>query len=92
MLCAAPTRATDLSGLPPAYTYVGDIEPFYCETLSYIEGLEAAGVEASMDVYPRWFHAYDMLLPFMPASKEVTARFEERYLFATRHCFAPQRS
>ena len=57
---AAPARQTDYSNLPPAYTFVGDIEPFHCETLTYIENLKAAGVEASVDVYPNWFHAYDL--------------------------------
>lgn len=88
---AAPARAEDLAGLPPAYTYVGDIEPFYDETLAYIDGLKRAGVEASVDVYPGWFHAYDMMLPFMSVSKKAIARFESRYLYATEHYFAPQR-
>ena len=87
---AAPARAVDLSGLPPAYTYVGDAEPFLSETLAYVEGLRLAGVDAELDVYPGWFHAYDMLLPFMPVSRRAIARFEERYLYATEHCFAPQ--
>lgn len=49
---AAPARQTDYSNLPPAYTFVGDIEPFYWETLMYIENLKKAGVEAKADVYP----------------------------------------
>ena len=35
-LYAAPARQTDFSGLPPAYTFVGDEEPFYQETLDFI--------------------------------------------------------
>lgn len=38
---AAPARLEDFSGLPPAYTFVGDGEPFYAETLSYTEKLRA---------------------------------------------------
>lgn len=60
---AAPARQTDYTNLPPAYTFVGDIEPFYCETLAYVEHLRRAGVPAKADVYPRCFHAFDMLLP-----------------------------
>ena len=44
---AAPSRQTDYSNLPPAYTFVGTAEPFYCETLTFIENLKNAGVEAS---------------------------------------------
>lgn len=87
---AAPDRQADYRDLPPAYTFVGDIEPFYCETLTYIENLRAAGVEAKVDVYPRWFHAYDMFFPFMPMAKLAVSRFEKQYRYAAKHYFAPQ--
>ena len=87
---AAPARQTDYSNLPPAYTFVGDIEPFYCETLTYIENLKAAGVEASVDVYPNWFHAYDMFFPFKAVAKQAIAKFEEQFCYAAEHYFAPQ--
>lgn len=87
---AAPARQTDYSNLPPTYTFVGDIEPFYCETLTYIENLKAAGVEASVDVYPNWFHAYDMFFPFKAMAKQAIAKFEEQFCYAAEHYFAPQ--
>lgn len=87
---AAPARQTDYSDLPPTYTFVGDIEPFYCETLTYIENLKAAGVEASVDVYPNWFHAYDMFFPFKAMAKQAIAKFEEQFCYAAEHYFAPQ--
>jgi len=88
---AAPARQTDYSDLPPAYTFVGDIEPFYCETLTYIDNLQKAGVDAKVDVYPNWFHAYDMLLPFKKISKKAIAEFEKQYLHAVEHYFAKQK-
>ena len=87
---AAPARQTDYEGLPPAYTFVGDREPFYCETLTYIENLRKAGVEAEVDVYHNWFHAYDILLPFSRMSRQAIAVFEERYLEAAEKYFAEQ--
>lgn len=89
---AVPARQTDYSGLPPAYTFVGDHEPFYCETLTFIENLNAAGVAAHVDVYPTGFHAFDMLLPFRKISKQAVAEFEKQYLYAAEHYFAPQES
>lgn len=89
---AAPARQTDYSNLPPAYTFVGDIEPFYCETLTYIHNLKKAGVDASVDVYPGWFHAYDMFLPFTKKAKEAIAKFEKMYLYAAEHYSAAQKS
>jgi len=89
---AAPARQTDYSDLPPAYTFVGNIEPFYCETLTFVENLQKAGVEAKVDVYPGCFHAFDMLLPFLKVSKQAAKTFEEQYLYAAGHYFAPQKN
>lgn len=88
---AAPARQADYSNLPPAYTFVGDIEPFYWETLMYIENLKKAGVEAKADVYPNCFHAFDMLLPTKKISRKAIAEFEKNYLHAAKHYFAKQK-
>ena len=74
--------------MPPAYTFVGDGEPFYAETLQYIENLKAAGVEAEVDVYPSDLHAFDMLKPNQDISKEAIRKFEEHFEYALRHYFA----
>ena len=58
---ASPAHRTDHTGLPPCYTFVGDGEPFYAETLEYVEKLNAAGVEAEADVYHTDMHAFDIL-------------------------------
>ena len=79
---AAPARQTDYSGLPPCYTFVGDKEPFYCETLAYVEELKKAGVPAHVDVYPTGFHAFDMLTPFRKISRQAIAAFERQFLRA----------
>ena len=87
---AAPSRRDDYSGLPPCYTFVGDIEPFYWETVEYVRRLREAGVEAEVDVYPDWFHAYDILFPAKKIVHEAIAKFEEHYQYAAEHYFAPQ--
>lgn len=88
---AAPARQTNYSDLPPAYTFVGDNDPFYCETLTYIKNLKNAGVKAKTDVYPKCFHAFDMLLPFKKVSKKAIVEFERQYLYAVKHYFAEQK-
>ena len=87
---AAAARQKDYSGLPPAYTFVGDIEPFYCETLTFIDNLKKAGVEAEVDIYPDCFHAFDMLLPFKKISRQAAARFEQKYFEACGKYYAVQ--
>ena len=57
---ASPSRETDYTGLPPAYTYVLDGEPFLDETRAYIRNLQEAGVEAAVDVYHGDFHGFDV--------------------------------
>lgn len=87
---AVPARQTDYSSLPPAYTFVGSKEPFYCETLTFIDNLNAAGVPAHVDVYPTIFHAFDMLTPFRKISRQAISEFEKQYLYAAEHYYAPQ--
>lgn len=87
---AAPARQTNYADLPPAYTFVGDIEPFYCETLTYSDNLKKAGVQARVDIYHNWFHAYDIMMPFKQMSKIAISAFEEQYLFAVEHYSADQ--
>ena len=87
---AVPARLTDFTGLPPAYTFVGDGEPFYAETVRYIEQLKAAGVPASMDVYHSNMHAFDMMQPDDSLSQEAAGRFNAQFAYAQAHYFAPQ--
>jgi len=76
---AAPARQSDYRGLPPCYTFVGSGEPFYAETMKYVEDLKAAGVEAEADVYPTDVHAFDMLYPERTVSRQAIARFLARF-------------
>ena len=87
---AAPARQTDYSNLPPAYTFVCTKEPFYCETLTYIDNLKAAGVEAKVDVYEGMYHAFDMSEPKHPVSVEAIKRFNDMFAYAKDHYFKKQ--
>jgi acetyl esterase/lipase len=48
---AAPARATDLSGLPPAYVCVGAVDGFRDEDIEYARRLNQAGVPADLHVF-----------------------------------------
>lgn len=56
---AAPARARDLTGLPPAYIAVGALDPFVDENVEYARRLLAAGVAAELHVYAGACHAFD---------------------------------
>lgn len=76
---ASPARETDYTGLPPCYTFVSDGEPFYAETLTYVEKLKEAGVPASVDVYHGNTHAFDMLCPWLKRSREAKRKLFQVY-------------
>ena len=90
--CAAPARLMSFEGLPPAYTFVGDGEPFYCETLRYVEKLQDAGIPARADVYHTNMHAFDMMRPQESMSREAAKRFLEAFEYAKEHYYAAQHS
>jgi acetyl esterase/lipase len=58
---AAPARAPDLGGLPPAWVDVGEVETFRDESISYAQDLLSAGVSTELHVYPGAFHGFDLI-------------------------------
>jgi acetyl esterase/lipase len=70
---AAPARAADLSGLPPAFIDVGSAEVFRDEDVAYATALWRAGVQAELHVWPGGFHGFDLLVPQSPLSQAVVA-------------------
>jgi acetyl esterase/lipase len=50
---AAPSRARDLSGLPPAYIEVGELDIFRDEDIAYARRLAATGTSVELHVHPR---------------------------------------
>ena len=86
---AAPARLENSSGLPPAYSFVGDGEPFYAETVRYFERLRSAGVPAELDIYHTNMHAFDMMQPDTPLSATAAEAFDRHFAYAKEHFFAP---
>jgi acetyl esterase/lipase len=71
---AAPGRAKDLSGLPPAYVTALEYDPCRDEAVAYAENLFAAGVPVESHVFSGAYH----LAYLMPAAKVSLRRAEER--------------
>ncbi|MDH6115159.1 acetyl esterase/lipase [Kitasatospora sp. MAP12-15] len=68
---AAPARATDLSGLPPAYIDVGSAETFRDEDVAYAHAIWQAGGQAELHVWPGAFHGFDTLAPEAAISQDA---------------------
>jgi acetyl esterase len=60
---AAPARATDLSGLPPAYISVMEFDPLRDEGIGYAKALLAAGVTVELHLFPGTFHGASTAAP-----------------------------
>lgn len=68
---AAPARAKDLTGLPPAYIFVGQIDPFRDEIIDYVARLAQAGVDVEFHLYPGCFHGFDSIFNDTNISKRA---------------------
>ena len=69
---AAPARASDLSGLPPAFIDCGSAELFRDEDIAYASALWCSGVQAELHVWPGGFHGFDMVAPHTALAQSAT--------------------
>ncbi len=70
---AAPARATDLSGLPPAFIDVGSAETFRDEDVGYATRIWQAGGSAELHVWPGGCHSFTGVVPQAALSRDALA-------------------
>lgn len=76
---AAPARAEDLSGLPPAYVTTCQFDPLRDEGIDYAQRLAQAGVPTELVLYPGTFHGSGLV-----QDAAVTRRMTEAQIAALR--------
>jgi acetyl esterase/lipase len=74
---AAPARAEDLTGLPPAYVSVCEFDPLRDEGFTYAHRLIQAGVPTELHHFPGTFHGSELV-----AGAEVSRRMTAEALAA----------
>jgi acetyl esterase/lipase len=73
---AAPARAEDLSGLPPAYIVTCEHDPLRDEGIIYAMRLMAACVPVELHNYPGVVHGFDMMTPSAVSTRAVDEAVE----------------
>ena len=68
---AAPARATDLRGLPPAYITVSECDPLRDEGIDYARSLLEAGVSVEMHLFPGTFHGSTIVLGAAISKRQI---------------------
>ena len=76
---AAPSRATDLAGLPPAYISTAENDPLRDEGILYGLGLLQAGVSVELHQFPGTFHGSALV-----ATAEVSKRAQKESVTVLR--------
>ncbi|MFB6438429.1 alpha/beta hydrolase [Streptomyces sp. NPDC056411] len=87
---ASPARATDLSGLPPAYVLVCDLDPLREAGLSYARRLMDAGVQVTVRNVPGAWHGFELYAPDSRPAQEMAAHWTD-HLRAALYPAAGQR-
>ncbi|MFI5801743.1 alpha/beta hydrolase fold domain-containing protein [Streptomyces sp. NPDC051561] len=69
---AAPARAADLSGLPPAHVASAEFDPLRDEGIEYAIRLMQAGVSVELHQWPGTFHGSQALLSAEVSQRQLT--------------------
>jgi acetyl esterase/lipase len=70
---AAPTRCPDLTGLPPTWIDVGELDALRDESIDYAQRLLQAGVPTELHINAGCFHASEVFVPDAASSRRIVA-------------------
>jgi acetyl esterase/lipase len=70
---AAPARAEELAGLPPAFIDVGTVDMFRDEDIAFAQRLMQAGVPTELHIHPGSYHAAETFAADAALSQRIWA-------------------
>ncbi len=74
----APIFREEFGGLPPVFTFVGQLDQFRDETLALAAQLSRCGVPVEFTLYPGCFHGFEVSVPDAAVSRCARRRIHER--------------
>tara|TARA_B110000003_G_scaffold11790_1_gene11876 strand:+ start:1100 stop:2062 length:963 start_codon:yes stop_codon:yes gene_type:complete len=66
---AAPSHASDLHGLPPAYIGIGSVDLFIDENREYAQRLNGSGVATQLEIFTGGYHGFEFMVPNAKVSR-----------------------
>ena len=85
---AAPGRETDLRGMPPACSIVGDLEPVKDETVLYFARMKKEDVPVSLRVYHGCFHGFEVTAVNSSVALNAQRYLLDSFRYAQKRYFA----
>ena len=87
---AAPARAESFANLPPAATFIGELDPFFDEVVQYVEALKQAGIPVQFKQFAGCYHGFERMVASADVSKAATQFMHDAFAHAVDTYFAPQ--
>ena len=81
----SPALAKDLGGLPPLFSFIGQLDPGRDENLTYWSRLMAAGVPVECHVFPGCYHCFELSVPEAEVSLPMEVPAHLRIRMAKRN-------
>lgn len=69
----SPALCENLEGLPPVFSYVGELDPVRDENIDFWQRLMQAGVPVEAHIFPGAYHCFELGNPEAAVSKQVYA-------------------
>lgn len=72
-----PAKRDDFHGLPPVFTFVGELDQFRDETIDLVRKLSYCDVPVTFTLYPGCYHAFELYVPDADVSKQARRSLHE---------------
>lgn len=87
---ASPALNTKYNSLPPACTFIGSIDPFYDETIDFVNKLKNEKIPVSIKVFDGCYHSFEKVAKKTKISKEALSFIKQNFKYAQEKFYKKQ--